>query len=182
MTMGARRAAWRATAAFAALAATGAAAAPQPDAASDETTRIFEATCIRYAGQPPALRGWLFAHRLPELRGEAARSFLLNRPGKAYWVATSLGRHVVDSYEDGSCSVTAAAGNAPALAASLTASLAAQGVAVASDRFEAIANASQQSYELKGAGRAWHVAITRNGQPGNPAAPAQVTEDARAEP
>ena len=104
-------------------------AAPDPDVG--QVAGLFLQSCLRFAGDPAALRSWIAAHQLPQVPEAQAPLFLGSiGTGQVFGASTASGKHALVSYDSGACQVIAMAGDASAVQQKLLASLHDLGVAV----------------------------------------------------
>ncbi len=135
-------------------------AAPDPDVG--QVAGLFLQTCLRFAGDPGALRSWIVAHQLPQVP-EAQPPFLGSiGTGQVFGASTASGKHALVSYDFGACQVIAMAGDASAVQQKLLASLHDLGVAVSRvlARSTPDGSSTQDLFDATLESRHWKFSIT----------------------
>ena len=80
---------------------------PGTDAAA-QIVGLFMQSCVRFAGDPPALRAWaVHAGGMRPLPAEGQQAFLNGLPGEVFDASTKEGKLVVISESSGACSAMA---------------------------------------------------------------------------
>ena len=74
---------------------------------ADQVVGLFMATCLRYPGDVPGLRGWVTGQGAPAMPRQAADAFLAGRAGQVYDVSYQSTRLALISLEDGGCEAVA---------------------------------------------------------------------------
>ena len=103
------------------------AAVPVPEAAT-AASRLFMRSCVRFAGQPDALRSWAAGKALTPIVGKPADIYLFGLPGAVYRAIAHAGDLMLVSQDSGSCSVIAENTPGPALLDQVNAALTAAGI------------------------------------------------------
>ncbi|MDE2005276.1 MAG: hypothetical protein KGI51_01815 [Rhodospirillales bacterium] len=109
------------------LGAAGAPPAANP-ALTQAASQAFMQSCVRFAGEPQALRGWAGRHGLKPIAGTPAEIYLFGLPGAVFAMPAGTGAVTLVSQDSGSCSVIAANARGPDLLRSVNAALAAAGI------------------------------------------------------
>ncbi len=74
---------------------------------ADQVVGLFVATCLRYPGDVPGLRGWVSGQGAPAMPRQASDAFLAGRPGQVFDVSYQSTRLALISLEDGGCEAVA---------------------------------------------------------------------------
>jgi hypothetical protein len=82
-------------------------AADLPDAAAKQVAGLFMQSCVQFAGDKDALRGWAGKIGLRVLPPAVQARFLTGRPGAVFDASNQDGKFVLVSEDGGSCSVIA---------------------------------------------------------------------------
>jgi len=81
---------------------------PQPPAnAADQLVGLFGATCLHFAGDTAAMRGFLTQQGAPAMPPQARDAFLAGRKGQAYDVSVPGVNLALVSLDDGGCEAVA---------------------------------------------------------------------------
>lgn len=143
------------------------------EAGAEQMAGLFVQSCVRFAGDAKALRQWAGGVRLPPLPPQGQEAFLKGRPGIAYDATNSMGKFVVISGDDGSCSAIAQVASPSTLLDALERLLTGAGLrlAPASDHNDPEEKALHwQDYRVLGGTRPWRVAVgTASGASGGQA-------------
>jgi hypothetical protein len=78
-----------------------------PAQGADEVVGLFTETCVRYAGNPGALRSWLAQQQAPQMPDQMKSFFLGGRQGMVYDVSYQSVRLALVSGDDNTCSAYA---------------------------------------------------------------------------
>ncbi|MGI4941054.1 MAG: NMCC_0638 family (lipo)protein [Janthinobacterium lividum] len=81
---------------------TGEPATPQEQGA-DQVVGLFAATCLKYPGNAPAVRGFLTTQGAPAMPAQARQAFLGGRAGQVFDTSYQGTRLALISLDDGSC-------------------------------------------------------------------------------
>lgn len=76
-------------------------------AGADQVVGLFMATCLRYPGDVPGLRGWVTGQGAPAMPRQASDAFLAGRAGQVFDVSYQSTRLALISLEDGGCEAVA---------------------------------------------------------------------------
>ncbi len=87
------------------VAAMPALAQPQPEqsSAADQVVGLFGATCLHFAGDVAAMRGFLVAQGAPQMPAAARDAFLAGRHGQVFDVSYQATKLALVSIDDGGC-------------------------------------------------------------------------------
>ena len=87
------------------MAATSALAQQQPEqtSAADQVVGLFGATCLHFAGDVAAMRGFLVQQGAPEMPAAARDAFLAGRHGQVFDVSYQATKLALVSIDDGGC-------------------------------------------------------------------------------
>ena len=90
---------------FGCLAATPVMAQPAPEqtSAADQVVGLFGATCLHFAGDTAAMRGWLSQQGAPQMPAAARDAFLAGRQGQVFDVSYQSTKLALVSVDDGGC-------------------------------------------------------------------------------
>jgi hypothetical protein len=134
------------------------------DPASDpgQVVGLFVDACLRYAGEPQALRAWIATYHLPQLPDDQASIFLGGRAGQAFGASTASGKHALDSFDDGACEVVVQADDPATVQAILLAKLAGLGVSMSPAGTQSQPDGSSTQYLYKATlnSRRWVISLT----------------------
>ena len=123
---------------------------------------LFVQACVRFAGDPQALRAWIAAHNLPAVPAAQAVPFLSVGPGEAFGASTLSGKHALNSYDSGACEVIGLADDPAATQQLLLNRL--QGLGVLVSRLETKAkpdgSSTQSLFEATLGSRRWLLSLT----------------------
>ncbi len=92
------------------LLATAPAAAQAPQGGGDgaeQVVGLFSATCLNFAGDVAALRGFLEEQKAPRMPQQAEAAFLAGRAGQAFDTSYQTTKLALVSLDDGSCEAVA---------------------------------------------------------------------------
>ncbi len=88
--------------------APGAAEAATPaEEGADQVVGLFAATCLKFPGDPGAVRGFLTTQGAPQMPAQARQAFLGNRAGQVFDTSYEGTRLALVSLDDGSCEAVA---------------------------------------------------------------------------
>ncbi len=84
-----------------------AAQAPQSGDGAEQVVGLFSATCLNFAGDTAALRGFLEEQKAPRMPQQAETAFLAGRTGQAFDTSYQTTKLALVSLDDGSCEAVA---------------------------------------------------------------------------
>jgi hypothetical protein len=127
-----------------------------------QAAALFQQSCVRFAGHPDLLRGWIGTHALPRLPAEQSGTFSGGHPAQSFGAGTADGPMVLVSEDSGACRVVVEHQSPTGVEEAVVSILTKTGVSVSlvGRREKPEKVATQSLYKASIASRHWLLSVT----------------------
>jgi hypothetical protein len=134
-----------------------------PNVAAKQAAGLFVQSCLRFAGDKDALRGWAKKTGLKELPASVQDQFLYGLPGVVFDASNKEGKFVLVSEDGGSCSVIAEMASGPVVISDLEQAMNEAKITfkVTADKADTVENSlKHREYQASQGERAWLLLVS----------------------